>query len=861
MGVSDHLSDTLHVILVNNDDADELIADLNSIPVVPGGGLLRAYNDPAEALANVTIYVTAGGDDTTGVAGNPALPFATLQGALRAVPEATVNGGYGATSYTIDIAAGTYDLPVALPLWAGVSAVNCAQTLVDARNVLAVVNNTLTTGNAVTVDGGDVTTWIDQVVKIETALGAHVCYATILGATTILGVNTLYFETDVATTANPAINPTDVFRRVQDDVLFSQSGFATVLGFGSPVGSLTWTGGDFRLNSCWIEANASFSGTFQRAKLGALVAGSTSGLDVVSCSAQLLAVQTGANMRIRGGVLLDQTGGGPLLIQGGGVLGFRGCNAVINGGASPAINGWGSGNCVPNNSTVNVLRVVNCREVLTANTLTQPEHPALNGNYALPTCVTESGLTGVSTWTVRARGGAHITIGAGSAVVSGGVTNKVSADNGTSACATAADGTRISGGAMTPGVAGYTSQNVTAAGTTAIDLNVSSRWIAFTSSAGAPIDLQLPAGSSVSEGVFVDVSTLQPTFDCTITPAIGDQIDGANWGGGALNLSALSALPDDVTVRLTWAAGAWQISCISVSPPAAASNEFLVDTALVTLGYDLPLRRMYGTVAAAAIAANVAGLSSFVVKLIAGQTPTWDLSGWDASSVMTIASDGGQSAQIALTAGATDLAGTGGTLRFDGVTVAHGGAMIDATSSNQLEFDSCRVISLTGQTFTGWGTVIRRNSQFIGTRFLLVGAGGLGSFGCDWSPGAGFVAGQTIHSLAETITSNSTGDTYELKGADTATLFTRTANTPVLKFHGSTISVENTALTTTIFDNVNLNVELRNAGISRTGAGLVNLGAATFIAAAGLNWHGADPDDATLPAGSWHNVAGVVTQV
>jgi hypothetical protein len=190
---------------------------------------------------------------------------------------------------------------------------------------------------------------------------------------------------------------------------------------------------------------------------------------------------------------------------------------------------------------------------------------------------------------------------------------------------------------------------------------------------------------------------------------------------------------------------------------------------------------------------------------------------------------------------------------------------VDVTGADVVQFNDCTVTALGGGLWLSFAGVFATDTRFIGARFTGIGA--LSAIGfvwlnCAWQPGAGFPAAATIFGMSGTVVNSFYNCTFDAE-ADEWFLFRRGANSPIVSLHGCTLSVENTGgATCTMFGpGATLGVNLRGVTVTRTGAGVVDFGLGTPNPFTGLSWHGTDPDDALLPSGSWHNVAGAIVEV
>ena len=502
-------------------------------PTTVGGALdqiaarKRSFDAPGEVLASITLYVRTTGNDDTGVPGNVALPFATLQGAMRAVPEATKLGGdpnFGAVvGATIDVGAGTFELPSMLPHWAGVVAVNTSVSVSLTRNVAAIVWATPTDGNVVSLDGAAIGAGSlrNRVVEFLTAGLVHIAYGTIYE--NIAG-NVIYYETDDTTAINPAIPVGAVVRILAQDTIFVQTtNFSTVFHGGDAAGALTWTGGDF--TACSLELSGGFNINFVRA-IGLFVQFASAGLSIFNtCAIALINTGNGGEVRIQAGCTVDGSGGNTVQVFGGGLVLFFGCNSFAR--CAAAIEGRSDGSTTVIIGSANVLRFNDCTSCFRANRAAGIGSGS-GGSYELPRLHTATGITGVTSRMVIARSFARISIAASTSVIIGGITNPVSADDNSTQSAYNQDGTYITGGNPSPGPMGPGNQVVVATAQTWD--KVSSMVVLDSSAMGVGSTFILPAINSVTAGVSDSVSVTLKNEDGTnaviVNPTGADTIDG-----------------------------------------------------------------------------------------------------------------------------------------------------------------------------------------------------------------------------------------------------------------------------------------------------------------------------------------------
>lgn len=294
---------------------------------------------------------------------------------------------------------------------------------------------------------------------------------------------------------------------------------------------------------------------------------------------------------------------------------------------------------------------------------------------------------------------------------------------------------------------------------------------------------------------------------------------------------------------------------------AYPSNVYTVDT---TVAAPLPSQRVYPTVDAAYAAGTAAG-GDFAINVLPGQVNTLNGPIVLDKSITIRCPYGGRAGAVNLPALLVN-GGTGESLRFSNVTVGQAGLIADATGLDTIIFDDCRVISLGGQQVLGFaGVVATGDTQFVGTRFVSIGQNAPIGFvwsNSSWTPGAGFPAGATVFGMSASVVNSFIDCDVNARGIDDVTVFSRSLNNPTVSLRGTDIAVENSGGGNSIlFDSALLTVELDNVQVTRTGAGVVNFGAGVVSPFPGLSWHGTDPNDALLPTGSWHNLAGTIVQV
>jgi hypothetical protein len=136
-----------------------------------------------------------------------------------------------------------------------------------------------------------------------------------------------------------------------------------------------------------------------------------------------------------------------------------------------------------------------------------------------------------------ATNGAQVKLGALSNLVIAGTLNPVSADDGATACSTAVDGTRITGGTPTPGPAGFTYRAVLGDS----PLNpLTDQTLGVQTSGGTPIiNIPLPDVTQITPGarwtVNFEVGAGVGGRDVTLTPSVGQTVGMAL---GAFSLTA-----------------------------------------------------------------------------------------------------------------------------------------------------------------------------------------------------------------------------------------------------------------------------------------------------------------------------------
>lgn len=292
---------------------------------------------------------------------------------------------------------------------------------------------------------------------------------------------------------------------------------------------------------------------------------------------------------------------------------------------------------------------------------------------------------------------------------------------------------------------------------------------------------------------------------------------------------------------------------------AYPSDVYTVD---LTAPVAVPTSRVYPTFDAALAAGYAAGIDNFAIHTLPGQAPQWTTAPVALTLGFTVRCAYGKGS-LQIPAALALVGGTGKTVRFMNLEIAQapGATVADVTGLDNVEFIDCDMLALGGQIWLGFNSVTERNTRMVGPRFLSTGV--LFGFGGNWTPGAGFPAAVSAFQMRASTTSSFIGTSFAPEGIDDNTLFTQSLNNPVLELQGCNIAVENTgAGAASVFGaSALLSVRLRGVTVNRTGAGVVNFGSAVSVAFPGLSWHGTDPDDAALPSGSWHNLAGSIVQV
>jgi hypothetical protein len=498
----------------------------------------RSFFNPNEVPGvKVVLYIRTTGNDDTGVPDNVARPFHTTEGALRFVAQAPTLGGYSAGYYELNYGAGVFPLPAALPGWAGITSVVTNVTVSDTRSVTAVVQNTPNGGNAVTLNGAVVANgaWRGEIVEFLTAGLVHIAYGTVQEN---VG-NTIYFETDDASTINPVIPVTAVVRFLAQNTVFTQPTSGTVFSGSDIVGAFFWTGGDF--TACSLEFQGGFGCNFFRAKMGGVTVSDTLQIVWQTCTfTNSISVKSGGNAWVGdGSTFLDSTYGAYVE---GGLLIFTGVTAFARI-TKAAIVGVGVNDVSEyTGAPIRLLRVIDCPYVLRVNAAAE-YRLALGGSYYLPRCATTAGLTGVTIKAITATGGAQVRLGDLSNIVIGPDTNPVSADGGATACSSAVDGTRITGGTPTPGPAGFTYRAVL--GDSPLD-PLTDQTLGVQTSGGTPvINIPLPDVTQITPGarwtVNFEVGAGVGGRDVTLTPSLGQTV-GMALGAFSLTTAGVGSI-------------------------------------------------------------------------------------------------------------------------------------------------------------------------------------------------------------------------------------------------------------------------------------------------------------------------------